>query len=51
VALEEGASLTRRLAKQFGPAKDRLLDEAREREQQAESLKRILQERQAFSLD
>jgi two-component system, chemotaxis family, protein-glutamate methylesterase/glutaminase len=51
VALEEGASLTRRLAKQFGPAKDRLLDEAHEREQQAESLKRILQERQAFSLD
>jgi two-component system, chemotaxis family, protein-glutamate methylesterase/glutaminase len=52
VALEEGASLATRLAGQFEPAiGDRLRQEARQREMQAETLRRILKERLAFSLD
>lgn len=45
VALEEGASLTRRLAGHFDKEQaDRLLEEAREREQQAETVRRLLRE-------
>ncbi|HEY7209310.1 MAG TPA: chemotaxis protein CheB [Bryobacteraceae bacterium] len=52
VALEEGASLAVRLADEFEPAlRDRLRGEAKEREAQAEVLKRILAERSSFSID
>lgn len=52
VALEEGASLALRLAPRVGePAAQNLHDEARRREEEAESLKRILRERKTFDLD
>ena len=52
VALEEGASLATRLAGQFeASTADRLREEAHQREMQAETLRRILKERLAFSLD
>ena len=52
VALEEGASLTTRLAEQFEPPLNhRLREEARQREMQAETLRRILKERMSFTLD
>lgn len=52
VALEEGASLATRLAGEFEPATGaRLLDEARERSQHAEAIRRILRERQAFTIE
>jgi two-component system chemotaxis response regulator CheB len=52
VALEEGASLANRLA-DTGEASDgeRLRAEAREREKQAELVRKILEERSSFSLD
>lgn len=52
VALEEGASLAARLADQFEvTVGNRLRQEAREREMQAETLRRILHERSSFSLE
>jgi two-component system chemotaxis response regulator CheB len=52
VALEEGASLTARLAQQFeSPLSERLREEARQREMQAETLRQVLKERMSFSLD
>jgi hypothetical protein len=52
VALEEGASLATRLAPEFDDTCEvRLLEEARQRDAQAEVLKRILAERSSFSLD
>ena len=52
VALEEGASLALRLADQFeSDVRARLLDEAREREQQAEVVRKVLKSRKSFSLD
>ena len=52
VALEEGASLTTRLARQFDPPLgERLREEAREREAQAETIRQILKKRMSFSLD
>jgi two-component system chemotaxis response regulator CheB len=52
VMLEEGASLTLRLAGQFkGNMGDRLRDEARERELQARTLRAVLMEHRSFSLD
>lgn len=52
VALEEGASLTSRLADQVQPdLSERLRKEAREREMQAESLREMLKQRMSFSLD
>lgn len=52
VALEEGASLAARLAPEFEPVlRQRLQAEAKERESQAETLRTILRERSAFSLD
>ncbi len=52
VALEEGASLVTRLAGEFEPSLgDRLRDEARERDAQAETLRQMLKERLSFSLD
>ena len=52
VALEEGASLAERLADEFDLSSgERLRQEARERHAQAEALRKILEERSAFSLD
>lgn len=52
VSLEEGASLAMLLAKEFDPPlSERLRAEAKERETQAETLRRVLKERSAFSLD
>jgi two-component system chemotaxis response regulator CheB len=52
VALEEGASLATRLADKFDPTVgSRLREEARERELQAELVRRVLRERQAFSIE
>lgn len=52
VALEEGASLTARLAGQFeSPLSDRLREESRQRSMQAEALRQVLKERMAFGLD
>jgi hypothetical protein len=52
VALEEGASLSARLADQFeAPLDERLREEARERQAQAEMLRNILKKRSSFSLD
>jgi two-component system chemotaxis response regulator CheB len=52
VALEEGASLASRLSSEFDQSiSDRLRAEARERETQAEALRKILRERSSFSLD
>ena len=52
VSLEEGASLAARFAGQFeAPLSDRLREEAKQREAQAEALRKILQERLLFSLD
>jgi two-component system, chemotaxis family, protein-glutamate methylesterase/glutaminase len=52
VALEEGASLAARLANKFEePLSERLRNEAREREAQAETLRQILKERSSFTLD
>jgi two-component system chemotaxis response regulator CheB len=52
VALEEGASLAKRLAAHFDEANAaKLRGEAQERESQAKAVLRILTERRAFSLD
>jgi two-component system chemotaxis response regulator CheB len=52
VALEEGASLAKRLADRIGPeVSESLRNEARDRENEAEALRKLLQERRAFSLD
>ncbi len=52
VMLEEGAALTLRLAGQFeGDFGDRLREEARERESQAQRLREVLREHRSFSLD
>jgi len=52
VALEEGASLALRLADKFGEETgERLRDEAREREVHAEVVRKVLRDRQSFSLD
>jgi uncharacterized OB-fold protein len=52
VALEEGASLASRIADEFEPAVgERLRAEAKEREAQAEAIRRILKQRASFSLD
>ena len=52
VALEEGASLAQALADQFDPeVRERLQEEARQRELQAETLRTVLKERFSFSLD
>jgi two-component system, chemotaxis family, protein-glutamate methylesterase/glutaminase len=52
VALEEGASLTSRLAEQMGPdVAERLRKESHEREAQAAQLREMLKERMSFSLD
>jgi two-component system chemotaxis response regulator CheB len=52
VALEEGASLATRLAGEFEPSLgERLREEARERETQAENLRQLLKQRSSFSLD
>jgi two-component system, chemotaxis family, protein-glutamate methylesterase/glutaminase len=52
VALEEGASLANRLADQFdSDIRQRLYEEAQQRELQAETLRSVLKERLAFSLD
>lgn len=52
VALEEGASLATRLAPEFDDTREeRLREEARQRDAQAEVLKRFLAERSSFSLD
>ncbi len=52
VSLQEGASLAMLLADEFDPPlSDRLRGEAREREMQAETLRRVLKERSSFSLD
>jgi two-component system, chemotaxis family, protein-glutamate methylesterase/glutaminase len=52
VALEEGASLATRIAGNFSPDfQERLQDEARERHAHAMVLKRVLRERQSFSIE
>jgi two-component system chemotaxis response regulator CheB len=52
VMLEEGAALTLRLAKQFEDTLgDRLREEARERQSQAQTLRKVLGEHRSFSLD
>jgi two-component system CheB/CheR fusion protein len=52
VALEEGASLAARLSDQFEPElRERLQAEAKEREMQADTLRKILRDRSSFSLD
>lgn len=52
VALEEGASLARKLADEFEPQlQERLRQEARERETQADILRTVLKDRLSFSLD
>lgn len=52
VALEEGAALATRLAERAGPELcERLRSEARERAEQAEQIRRILRDRQSFSLE
>lgn len=52
VALEEGASLAKRLAEQLGPElREKLEEEARERVEQAEAVRQVLKKRKTFSLD
>ena len=52
VALEEGASLAKRLVDKFDPAyKEQLLEEARNREKEAEMLKTLLESRRSFSIE
>jgi two-component system, chemotaxis family, protein-glutamate methylesterase/glutaminase len=52
VALEEGASLTSRLADAARPeVGDQLRSEARDRETEAEALRKLLRDRRSFSLD
>ena len=52
VALEEGASLATRLADQFSPEIcQRLLEEARDHNDQAELLRKALRDRRPFSLE
>lgn len=52
VALDEGASLANRLAEVFGDGvQERLRQEARDRQGEAENLRRVLSQRTAFSLD
>ncbi|MBV8709032.1 MAG: chemotaxis protein CheB [Acidobacteriaceae bacterium] len=52
VSLEEGASLAERIAWQFeAPVSERLREEARQRQMQAETLRQVLKERMSFSLD
>lgn len=52
VSLEEGASLAERLADQLGPEiRGRLMEEARQRREQASIVQQVLQSRRSFSLD
>jgi len=52
VALEEGASLTERLAGQFDPVfRDRLRVEGRQRQSQAETIRKLLKERLSFVME
>ncbi len=52
VALEEGASLAEKLADILDAGvRERLMEDARQRQTEAEAVKRILQERRTFSLD
>jgi two-component system, chemotaxis family, protein-glutamate methylesterase/glutaminase len=52
VALEEGASLAERLAGEFDSSlRERLRREAHARQAQADALRKVLEERSAFSLD
>ncbi len=52
VALEEGASLAARLADLFEPeAGARLRAESRDRQAQAEAVRKVLQERHLFTLE
>jgi two-component system, chemotaxis family, protein-glutamate methylesterase/glutaminase len=52
VALEEGAVLANRLAHQLEPhLRDQLLQECRQKQHQAATLRRIIQEQPAFRLD
>lgn len=52
VALEEGASLAKRLTDKFDPElRERLHEEVRDREAEAEMLRKLLAERRTFSID
>ncbi len=52
VALEEGASLARRIAGDFDPeTAARLREEAAEREREAKEIRRILSERRSVPID
>jgi two-component system chemotaxis response regulator CheB len=52
VALEEGASLANRLAERLGPdLAHQFRAEARDRQDEAETLRKVLRDRQPFSLD
>jgi hypothetical protein len=52
VALEEGASLSNRLADELQPdIRERLLEEARESQEHASTLRRLLERRATFSLE
>jgi len=52
VAMEEGAALARRLEEHLDPAlRDALRVEARQRQEQAAAMRRLLDERQAFPVD
>jgi hypothetical protein len=51
VALEEGASLARRLADQFDPEfAERLRAEANDRETQADTIRQLLKHRNSFDI-
>ncbi|MBV8906787.1 MAG: chemotaxis protein CheB [Acidobacteriia bacterium] len=52
VAMEEGASLAKRLVDKFDPQfREQLLEEARSREKEAETLKELLESRRSFSIE
>jgi two-component system, chemotaxis family, protein-glutamate methylesterase/glutaminase len=52
VALEEGAVLANKLARQLEPkVRDQLLQEARQRQEQAATIRRLIQDQPVFSLD
>lgn len=52
VALEEGASLTKRLADKLEPdLRERLREETRQHEAQAKLIREVLEQRQSFTLD
>lgn len=52
VAMEEGAALAERLEPHLGPElREKLRSEARQRKQQAAEMRRILSDRQSFSID